>query len=115
MTELTLGTKKGLFILEGDDRSGFALAARAFAGEPVDYAVRDPRTGRVFAAVSSPVYGPKIWYADDPQGEWQQADGVRLPEGGDAALERIWIVRPGEAEGVLYAGGDPGVLFESRD
>jgi photosystem II stability/assembly factor-like uncharacterized protein len=40
---------------------------------------------------------------------------VALPEGGDAALERIWVIVPGQAEGTLYAGGDPGVLFESRD
>lgn len=115
MTEIVLGTKKGLFVLDGAAESGFAVLGRAFAGEPVDYATRDPRTGRVFAAVSSPFYGPKIWYADDPAGEWSQADGVALPAGGDVALVRIWVIRPGEEEGVLYAGGDPGVLFESRD
>jgi photosystem II stability/assembly factor-like uncharacterized protein len=31
------------------------------------------------------------------------------------ALERIWVIVPGEANGQLYAGGDPGALFESRD
>ena len=25
------------------------------------------------------------------------------------------MIVPGEREGTLYAGGDPGVLFESRD
>jgi photosystem II stability/assembly factor-like uncharacterized protein len=88
---------------------------RAFPGEPVDYAMRDPRTGRVFAAVTSPFYGPKIWYADDPAGEWTQAEGVALPAGGEAALVRIWVLAVGEEDGLLYAGGDPGVLFASRD
>jgi photosystem II stability/assembly factor-like uncharacterized protein len=69
----------------------------------------------VLAAVSNPFYGPKIWIADDPAGDWEQAEGVALPAGGDAALERIWVIVPGEADGLLYAGGDPGVLFESRD
>jgi photosystem II stability/assembly factor-like uncharacterized protein len=27
----------------------------------------------------------------------------------------MWILRLGEADGTIYAGGDPGVLFESRD
>jgi photosystem II stability/assembly factor-like uncharacterized protein len=27
----------------------------------------------------------------------------------------MWVIVPGDADGVLYAGGDPGVLFESRD
>jgi photosystem II stability/assembly factor-like uncharacterized protein len=117
MTELLVGTKKGLFLLEGDPGSGFEIKTRAFAGEPVDFATRDPRTGRAFATVTSPFYGPKIFYTDDPSGagDWQQADGVALPEGGEQALERIWVIIPGEGDGALYAGGDPGVLFESHD
>ncbi|MCW3013760.1 MAG: hypothetical protein JWO02_852 [Solirubrobacterales bacterium] len=115
MTELLVGTKKGLFVLEGEVGAPFTVAARAFAGEPVEYAMRDPRTGRVLASVTSAFYGPKLWYADDPAGEWQQAAGVSLPDGGDTALERIWVIVAGEADGMLYAGGDPGVLFESHD
>lgn len=115
MTELLVATKKGLFVLAGEPGGPFEQAARAFAGEPVDYAIRDPRSGRVLAAVTSPFHGPKIWYTDDPTGEWSEADGVALPKGGDAALERIWVLVPGEDDGTLYAGGDPGVLFESRD
>ena len=115
MTELLLGTRKGLFVLEGEPPDGFEVATRAFPGETVEHAVRDTRTGRVLASVTSPIYGPKLWYSDDPVGEWDQADGVALPEGGEDALERIWVIVPGEAEGTVYAGGDPGVLFESRD
>jgi len=115
MTELLVGTKKGLFVLEGEAGGKFEPNARAFAGEPVEYAMRVPGTGRVLAAVTSPFYGPKIFYVDDPADGWQQAEGVELPEGGDEALERIWVIVPGEDEGQLYAGGDPGVLFESRD
>ena len=115
MTELLVGTKKGLFVLEGEPGGEFDVTARAFAGEPVEYALRDPRSGRLLAAVTSPFYGPKIWYAEDAGGEWEQAGGVALPEGGDAALQRIWVIVPGEADGVVYAGGDPGVLFTSRD
>jgi photosystem II stability/assembly factor-like uncharacterized protein len=115
MTELVVGTRKGLFVLEGQPGAEFDVSARAFAGEPVEYAMRDPRTGRLVASVTSAFYGPKIWYADDAAGEWQQAEGVALPEGGDAALVRVWVIVPGEDDGTLYAGGDPGVLFESRD
>ena len=115
MTELLVGTKKGLFVLDGAHGRGFEVNTRAFAGEPVEYAMRDKRTGRLFAAVNSPIYGPKIWYTDDPAGEWTQASGVALPEGGDATLVRIWVLVAGEEDGLMYAGGDPGVLFESRD
>jgi len=116
LTELVVGTKKGLFLLEGEPGGEFDMIARAFAGEPVDFAMRDPRNGRLFATVTSPFYGPKIFYTDgDPAGEWEQSEGVSLPEGGDHALERIWVMSPGERDGVVYAGGDPGVLFESHD
>jgi hypothetical protein len=115
MTELLLGTKKGLFVLEGEPGGDFELTARAFPGEPVEYAMRDRQSGRLLATTTSPFYGPKIFYTDDPAGEWEQAEGVALPEGGEEALVRIWVMRAGEADGVVYAGGDPGVLFESFD
>ena len=40
MTRLLAGTKKGLFVLEGQTGEPFSISARAFAGEPDDdYAV----------------------------------------------------------------------------
>src|SRR5437764_2231329 len=108
VTELLLSTKKGLFVIEGEPGSAQEITTRAFAGEPVEYAMRDSRSGRVLAAVTSPFYGPKIFYTDDPAGEWEQAEGIALPEGGEQALERIWVIEPGAAEGMVYAGGDPG-------
>jgi photosystem II stability/assembly factor-like uncharacterized protein len=116
MTELLVGTRKGLFVLDGDDASLFAIAQRAFAGDPVDYAMREPHSGRVFAAVTSPFWGPRIWFTDDlASGEWQPARGVSLPKGGSAALRRVWAIVASDDGSRLWAGGDPGVLFQSRD
>jgi photosystem II stability/assembly factor-like uncharacterized protein len=115
MTELLVGTKKGLFALAGEPGAAFEVTGRAFAGDPVEYAVQDPRSGRLLVALTSPFYGPKLYYADDPESGWEQAAGVELPDGGENALERIWVIKLGEEDGVVYAGGDPGVLFESRD
>jgi photosystem II stability/assembly factor-like uncharacterized protein len=117
MTELLVGSKKGLFVLRGDPGRAepFELATRAFAGEVVEYAIRDPRTGRYFASVTSGFYGPRVMFADDPGGEWQLARGPAFPEGMDATVERVWRIEPGEAEGLLYAGVDPAALFMSTD
>ncbi len=115
MTELLVCTRKGLFVMQGEPGGAFGVSARAFSGEPVEYAMRDPRSGRLLASVTSAWHGPKIWFTDDPAGEWQQAEGVALPPDGDAALERIWLITAAEDDTTVYAGGDPGVLFESRD
>jgi photosystem II stability/assembly factor-like uncharacterized protein len=116
MTEVLVGTKKGLFVLRGDAPGPFGLAGRAFAGDVVEYATRDPRTGRTFASVTSGFYGPRVMWTDgDPLGEWQQANGPTFPEGGETAVERIWRIEPGEADGLLYAGIAPASLFVSTD
>ena len=115
MTTLLVGTKKGLFVLEGKPGEPFEVTSRAFAGEPVEFATRDDRSGRTFAAVTSAFYGPKLFYTDDLADEWQQAEGIELPEDAEKAMTRLWSVTQGEEDGLLYAGGDPGVLFESRD
>jgi photosystem II stability/assembly factor-like uncharacterized protein len=115
MTELLVATRKGLFALAGEAGGPFEVVDRAFAGETVEYATVDERTGRLLVSVTSPFYGPKVWYADGDSDGWEQAEGVELPEGGPEALERIWVIKTGEADGVVYAGGDPGALFESRD
>jgi photosystem II stability/assembly factor-like uncharacterized protein len=115
MTELLVATRKGLFVLEGEPGGPFAISTRAFAGDSVEYALRDQRSGRMLASVTSAFHGPKIFFADDPAGEWQQAEGVALPQGGDKALSSVWLIVAAEDDGSLYAGGDPGVLFESHD
>ena len=117
MTQLLVGTKKGLFVLEGDPRSEkpFEVAGRAFAGNVVEYAMRDARTGRYLASVTSGHYGPRVMHAMDPNGEWEQTSGIAFPEGDDWTLERIWAIRAGEADNLLYAGVAPAALFTSTD
>jgi photosystem II stability/assembly factor-like uncharacterized protein len=114
VTEILVGTKKGLFSLTGQVGGPLEVTERAFAGEPVEYAMRDARSGRTFAATTSPFYGPKLWFRD-AAGEWEQAVGVELPGEDGMALQRLWTIVCAEEDGVLYAGGDPGVLLESRD
>jgi hypothetical protein len=116
MTELLVGTKKGLFVLRGESGGPFEVAARAFPGDVVEFATRDPRTGRYFASVTSGFFGPRVMFTDDPIGRWEQAKGPAFPEDvPDATVARTWVVKPGESDGVLYAGVDPAALFVSTD
>jgi hypothetical protein len=115
MTELLVGTRKGLFVLNGEAGSPFEVATRTFAGDVVEYAMRDPRSGRYLAAITSGFYGPRLMHTDDPAGKWEHAATLGFPEGSDATLERIWVLKTGEEDGLVYAGVDPAALFESRD
>lgn len=113
--ELLVGTRKGLFVLRGPRGGQMEVAARAFPGSAVEYAIRDRRTGRCYASVTDFQFGSRVFVTDDPAGDWEQTGGPRFPEGEDASVARTWIVTPGEEDGLLYAGVDPGALFESRD
>jgi len=114
--EILVGTRKGLFVLRGERGRPMDVAARRFEGQTVEFAVRDPRTGRYFASVTDGQFGPRLYSTDDPTAErWEQADGPAFPEGEDAAVERIWVVQPGEKDGVLWAGVAPAALFLSED
>jgi hypothetical protein len=116
VTELLVGTKKGLFVLRGDPGGPFELVHRAFAGELVEYALRDPRRGRYLASVTSGFYGPRLMLAEDPADEWRQAAGPAFPDDvPDRAVERIWVAQPAEEPDVLYAGTAPAALWRSED
>jgi photosystem II stability/assembly factor-like uncharacterized protein len=115
MTELLVGTNKGLFVLRGDRGDPMDLAGRKFEGIVCEYAMRDLRTGTYYASVTHGQYGPHLYYADDPLGEWEEARGPVFPEDAGTSLKRTWVIQPGEADGQLFAGVQPAALFESRD
>jgi molybdopterin converting factor small subunit/photosystem II stability/assembly factor-like uncharacterized protein len=112
--ELLVGTKKGLFVLRGSRGGPMDVAARAFGGQVVEFAMRDDRSGRYFASVTAH-YGPKVFFADDPAGEWQQAVGPAFPDDAESSVERIWLIRKGVEDDVLWAGVAPAALFKSSD
>ena len=114
MTELLVGTKKGLFVLRGARGGHMEIAARAFGGQVVEFAMRDDRSGRYFASVTG-FYGPKVYFADDPAGEWEQADGPAFPDDAGASIDRIWLIRKAVEDDVLWAGVAPAALFKSSD
>ena len=109
-TELLVGTKKGLFVLRGDPSRGepFDVATRAFAGDVVEFAMRDPRTGRYFASVTSGFYGPRLFFIDgDPTGEWTMSEGPGHA-GGDRLVGRAHLDdQAGRGAGAVLGGRRP--------
>jgi len=113
--ELLVGTHKGLFVLRGARGGPMEIAGRQFAGQAVEYAIKDHRTGRYFASVTHGQHGPRLLYADDPLGEWEQAEGPAFPESAGASVNRIWVIEPGVEDDTVWAGVAPAALFRSDD
>lgn len=125
-TEVLVGTRKGLFVLRGDREGPLEVAVRHFDEVPVDFACYDPRSGTYLAGVThwpeefaeyapGGITGPRMWIADDPAGDWQEAEGMAFPEDTGAQLEKVWSIQPGEAGGEVWAGVAPAALFRSAD
>jgi molybdopterin converting factor small subunit len=114
-TELLVGTRKGLFILQGPRGERMDVKARKFSGATVEFAMRDPRSGMYFASVTHGQFGPRLYFTEDAEGEWEQATGPSFPEGADWSVERIWVVTTGVEDDVLWAGVAPAALFKSED
>ena len=115
LAELLVGTKKGLFVLHGKRGGAMEVGVRAFAGQVVEYAVFDPRSELYFAAVTHGQFGPRLFFTDDPAGDWEQAEGPVFPADTGAAVTRIWSIEPGEEAGVVWAGVALAALFKSTD
>jgi photosystem II stability/assembly factor-like uncharacterized protein len=118
---LAIGTRKGLWLARSDDRrtwtvDGPHLLAQEVAAVSVDTRRAEPR---VLAGIQYGHWGPSVMWSDDLGTSWQETDhgAIRFPEGTDAALERVWQLRPdtaGRAD-VVWAGCEPHSLWRSTD
>jgi hypothetical protein len=117
--EVWIGTRKGAFVVRSKDRRKWKIEGPHFRGWEVNHVVQDPREpNRYYAAVNSAWFGPHIHSSEDGGKTWHLAEkGLELRGVPNESLKRIWHLRPAPADqpGVVFAGGDPGVLFRSND
>lgn len=116
---LSVGTKRGLFLLSSQDREKWEVRATELAKSRIFYAVLDQRTGhRLFAADNGDFFGTFLRYSDDFGETWHEPDrGIQFPESTGRKLVNIWVIEPGRASepGTVYAGVDPASLWVSKD
>lgn len=124
--DVLIGTRKGLFRLRGG-----TLEHVAFLGAPVVNAIRDPRDGRIHAALNHEHFGCKLHYSDNDGATWIEAKVPEYPQPPDGTTEvdpvrgepiawstkMVWTIEPGHPDtpGVMWAGTVPGGLFRSTD
>lgn len=115
---LLAGTKKGLFLYTSADRGQWRIHGPFLRGKEIHHAIRDSRTGRIFATSNDSWFGSEIVYSDDFGATWTVAKrGPAFAEDSGLKVERIWHIEPGAAStpGVLYAGVAPAALFRTGD
>jgi hypothetical protein len=127
---LLVGTRKGLFSVERDER-GWSVAGASFLGDNVPMALADPRDGALYAALDHGHFGAKLHRSGDGGATWEEVGVPVYPEPGPGEvdinpmsgtpvpwkLEKIWALEAGgeDEPGVLWCGTMPGGLFRSAD
>jgi hypothetical protein len=122
--KLLLGTRKGLLILHKNG-SGWQVESEHFKGVPVSHAMRDPRTGTLWACLDHGHWGTKLHRSNDMGATWEEIEAPKYPEGATrppedkdpASTTYIWMVQPGgnDEPNRLYVGTEPAGLFVSDD
>ena len=114
-TVLLVGTRKGCFLLEGDeDRRNWSLRGPYCEGWPVYHAIHDPESGTIYAAAASEWLGASVWRSSDLGETWEQSsEGLSYGEDGAMKLSKVSGLTA--ANGRLFAGAEMPGVFESRD
>jgi photosystem II stability/assembly factor-like uncharacterized protein len=119
-TIVLAGTRKGLFIGRSDDERGtWEWDEPLFTFDEVYSCAVDKRGGRtrLLSGNASLWLGAQVQRSDDLGETWDHTPngGPTFPEGLDASVKHVWQLTPGTADGVVYAGVEPGAIFRSED
>jgi photosystem II stability/assembly factor-like uncharacterized protein len=113
-TLLTIGTRKGAFLLESDDRRDWTLRGPYCEGWPVYHAIYDPTTQTIYAAAASEWHGSTIWRSKDLGETWEQSsEGLTYGDDDGRKISKVsTLARAGDR---LLVGVEAPGIFESRD
>jgi photosystem II stability/assembly factor-like uncharacterized protein len=110
---LLVGTRKGCFVLESDDRSDWSVRGPYCDGWPIYHAVHDAESGSIFAAAASEWHGSGVWRSGDLGESWQLSSEGLSYDGTDQKLSKVSGLTA--AHGRLLAGVENAGVFQSRD
>ncbi|MGH7777898.1 MAG: WD40/YVTN/BNR-like repeat-containing protein, partial [Candidatus Dormibacterales bacterium] len=116
-TRLLVGTEKGLFSLESEDRRSWKVTEPepAHKGWQV-YSLYPHPGGEVLAGISSAFFAPHLERSRDGGRSWTPIErSPRFPEGSERELKQVWSVAAGAGDAKLLAGVAHAALFESSD
>ena len=113
-TMLTVGTRKGAFLVESDNRRDWTLRGPFCEGWPVYHTVYDAGSGSIYAAAASEWHGSAVWRSRDLGATWElSSEGLSYPD--DAGRKVSKVSTLAMAGDRLLAGVEAPGIFESRD
>ena len=119
---LLIGTVKGVFLYETDERrAAWKLTGPHLGGWEIFSLCGDARSGRILAGTGHFEHGPTIRISEDWGKTWRGVKRdpklAKSAKGPKAELKHIWQIVPGHPAqpGTWYAGVDDAALFVSRD
>lgn len=120
MTQMLVGTRKGLFRFRDGPKGWSRSTEPAFLAEPVTSVLHDARDGAIYVALQHGHFGCKLHRSDDDGATWSELPVPAYPASDEPdakSLEMIWTLAPGgdDEPGKIWAGTLPGGLFVSED
>jgi photosystem II stability/assembly factor-like uncharacterized protein len=113
-TLLLVGTRKGCFVLESDDRRDWALRGPYCESWPVYHAIYDPASGSIYAAAASEWHGSAVWRSRDLGRSWAlSSEGLGYADGESRRVSKVSTLAV--AAGRVLVGVEMPGIFESGD
>lgn len=125
---ILVGTRKGLFRIERDNKGHWQITQNWFLGDPVSAVCSESGGQRIHAAMDLGHFGVKMRRSEDGGGTWNDTATPSYPEKPEGEIDRdemrnidipwdtklIWVLEQG-ADKELWCGTLPGGLFRSTD
>jgi len=113
-TMLLIGTRKGLFIVESDDRRSWTTRGPLCESWPVYHAIHDPLGGSLYAAAASEWHGSAVWRSPDLGETWAlSSEGIGYGDDDPRKVSKVSSLAA--TDGRVLVGVEAPGIFESRN